>query len=284
MKKSIPNLDGTSRIYAVFGDPVEQVQTPHLINPIFATADSNVYAVPFHVTPEHFPETWNAFAAMSNLAGIGVTVPHKVAAAMRCATLTPTAHAVGAVNSIQRSQDGRMHGALFDGAGFVHGLGEARARLRGARVLMVGAGGAGRAIAYELAEEGVSRLALMDLAPDSIAFTAQMVNTVLRREAAAAAEASNGWDYDVVINASPIGIKGNARFPMPDAAIRANMLVADIASLNGETALLRAARAAGASISDGNDMLRAQIRLIAGFAVGLPAGTPLNDEDRRTWR
>ncbi len=275
MKEQIPNLDGLSRIYAVFGDPIAQVQTPHLINPIFAAACINVYAVPFHVTPQHFVATWDTFAAMSNLAGIGVTVPHKVAAAAKCATLTPTAKAVGAVNSIQRGEDGRMHGALFDGIGFTQGLGDLRDALRGGRVLLVGAGGAGRAIAFALAEEGVRYMGIMDLDQGSIAFTTNMVNSVSRRDCASFAEPSHGWDYDVVINASPIGIKGVTQFPMPEEAIRPNMIIADIASLTAETPLLRAARAAGAAVSDGNDMLTAQIRLIAGFAAGLEAGTPL---------
>lgn len=275
MKATIPNLDGESRIYAVFGDPIFQVQMPHLINPIFAAAGRNIYAVPFHVTADRFAEAWDTFAAMPNVSGISTTVPHKVTAAKRCDTLTPTAKAVGAVNCVQRGSDGRMHGALFDGTGFVEGLGAEKARIRGARVLIVGAGGAGRAIAFSLAEEGVGQLGLMDLSADSIAFTADMVNAVAGRECGRGVDASSGWDYDVVVNASPIGIKGSAVFPMPDAAIRPEMLVADIASLTGETALLRAARAAGAATSDGNDMLGAQIRLMAGFAAGLPAGTPL---------
>ncbi|TIU42724.1 ThiF family adenylyltransferase [Mesorhizobium sp.] len=275
MKETIPNLDGTSRIYAVFGDPIAQVQTPHLVNPIFSAAKTNIFAMPFHVTPENFSATWDAFAVMSNVAGIGVTVPHKVVAAERCATLTATARAVGAVNSIHRGQDGRMHGALFDGVGFIHGLGDGKAALKNARVLMVGAGGAGRAIAYALAEEGVSHLRLMDLDPASIAFAKDLVNSFAGRDVASGVFPSDGWDYDVVINASPIGIKGGSRFPMPEDSIRSSMLVADIASLAGETELLRAARAAGATISDGNDMLSAQLRLIAGFAAGLPAGIPL---------
>lgn len=268
-----PDLNGASRVYAVFGDPVAQVQTPRLINPIFAAAGENIFAVPFNVTPAQFTATWDALAALGSIAGIGVTVPHKVAAAARCATLTETARAVGAVNSIQRGADGRMHGALFDGMGFVLGLGAARARLQGARVLMVGAGGAGRAIAHALASEGIASLALMDIHTASVAFTARMVNAVAGEGTAFAAK--GGADYDVVVNASPIGIKGDARFPVPGDALRADMLVADIAALQGDTALLRDAKLAGAATSDGNDMLEAQIALIAGFAAGLPAGEPL---------
>lgn len=275
MTGMIPNFDGASRVYAVFGDPVAQVQTPRLINPIFAAAGVNTFAVPFHVTPAQFGATWEALAALDSIAGIGVTVPHKVAAAERCATLTPTAQAVGAVNSIQRGADGRMHGALFDGMGFVLGLGSARARLRGGRVLMVGAGGAGRAIAHALAGEGIAALGLMDLDAASVRFTAEMVNAVTRAMTAFAADPGEGFAYDVIVNASPIGIKGDARFPVSAEALTGDMLVADIAALQGDTALLRDAKAAGAATSDGNDMLEAQIALIAGFAAGLPAGEAL---------
>lgn len=277
MTGTIPNLTGSSRVYAVFGDPVAQVQTPRLINPIFAAAGANLFAVPFHVTPRQFAATWDAFAALDNIAGIGVTVPHKVVAAQRCATLTATAQAVGAVNSIQRGADGRMHGALFDGAGFVLGLGPARGRLSGARILMVGAGGAGRAIAHALAGEGPARLGLTDLDEGAVVFTRDMVNSATGREIAHAVPANGivAAEYDVVINASPIGIKGSARFPVAAGDLRSDMLVADIAALAAETPLLRDAKAAGAATSDGNDMLRAQIDLIAGFAAGRPAGEPL---------
>lgn len=275
MSVTIPNLDGRSRVYAVFGDPIHQVQTPRLINPIFAAANANIYAVPFWITADQFETAWDVFSAIPNLCGISTTIPHKVAAAKRCSTLTPTAKAVGAVNCVQRGEDGQMNGALFDGVGFVEGLGAAKSRLRGARVLIVGAGGSGRTIAYALAEEGVARIDLMDLSADAVAFTVALVNSLRGEDCAKAADGSAGWDYDVVVNASPIGVKGDSLFPMPPAAIRPGMLIADIASLTGETALLRAARAAGATVSDGNDMLRAQIRLMAGFAAGLPAGTAL---------
>ncbi|MDK1493721.1 shikimate dehydrogenase [Sinorhizobium sp. 7-81] len=276
VQEQIPNLNGHSRVYAVFGDPITQVQTPHLINPIFAAAGANLYAVPFHVRSADFDAAWDAFSEMSNLAGIGVTVPHKVAACGRCSTLTPTAKAVGAVNSVQRGLDGRMHGALFDGQGFIDGLGKAKERLRDARVLMVGAGGAGRAIAFALAAEGVARLEIIDPNATALTFTVDMFNAAKRSGRAKGADATGGWDYDIIINASPIGIKGAAHFPMPEELLRRDMLVADIASLTAETPLLQAARAAGATVSDGNDMLAAQIRLIAGFAAGFEAGTPLS--------
>lgn len=274
MTDTIPNLNGSTRTYAVFGDPVAQVQTPRLINPLFANAGENIVAVPFHVPTSLFAQAWATFSAMSSTAGIGVTVPHKIAAAQLCDTLTPTAQAVGAVNSIQRAADGRLHGALFDGDGFVAGLGDNRSRLKGAKVLMVGAGGAGRAIAHALASEGLAQLALLDLDPTSVAATIEIVNAAAQRDLAVEADLSQS-DFDVILNASPIGIKGTATFPFAPERLVSSMLVADIAALAGDTPLLCAARAIGCAISDGNDMLSAQIALIAGFAAGRPAGTPL---------
>lgn len=269
----IPNLSGKSRIYAVLGDPVAQVQTPRLINPIFAEAGLDLFAVPFHVTPEQLAPFFDVMRAVPNIAGIGVTVPHKVAAMALCDSLTPAARQVGAVNSIQRRPDGSLHGALFDGTGFVRGLGVHAARLRGAEVLMVGAGGAGRAIAHALAEARAGRLRLVDLDSRAARDAADMARGL---GLAAAAEPAQGLGAaSVLINASPVGLKEGAAFPVDLAGLAPGILVADIASLARQTELLGAARAAGCATSDGNDMLAAQIRLIAGYAAGLDAGQPL---------
>lgn len=274
----ISNLDGASRVYAVLGDPVSQVQTPQLINPLFEKFGKNTFAVPFHVTPQELQAAWRAFSAMSNIAGIGVTVPHKVAAARLCDQLTSAARAVGAVNSIQRTDDGRMIGALFDGIGFVRGLGRNRALLQGANVLLVGAGGAGRAIAHALAGEGISRLSVLDLDPASVAYTVELANTVAGRQVADAGDASLDG-HSVLVNATPVGLKPGQPFPISLTALQPGMLVADIASLDRKTELLETAAAIGCRTSDGDDMLRAQIALIAGFATGESAGREIRRRD-----
>ncbi|MAS13503.1 MAG: shikimate dehydrogenase [Nitratireductor sp.] len=274
MSDSIPNLGGGSRVYAVFGDPVAQVQTPTLINPLFAARSLDLYAVPFHVTRENFEAAWGVFAAMDNVAGIGVTVPHKIAAARLCDELTPAAEAVGAVNSIQRRSDGSMYGALFDGLGFVRGLAANRSRLAGASVMLVGAGGAGRAIAHALCGEQIGRLSVIDLDEDALQFTIGMVN----REIGGPVVQRGSGDLagiDVLINATPIGLKSADAFPVDLRDLNSEMLVADIAALARDTELLKLARERGAATSDGRDMLEAQIALIGGFAAGQDAGAPL---------
>lgn len=268
------DINGSTRVYAVFGDPVTQVQTPRLINPIFAAAGCNLVAVPFHVTPSTLTATWAAFRQLSNIAGIGVTVPHKVAAAGLCDSLTDAARQVGAVNSIQRRADGSMHGALFDGIGFVQGLASNRSRLKGAEILLLGAGGAGRAIAHTLATETPASVMVMDRDAESVAFTVDLINEVsggsIARKASPDAGQASVW-----INATPVGLKPGDEFPVDLGALTPDTLVADIASLSRETELLARARALGCVTSDGNDMLNAQISLIAGFAAGHQAGHPL---------
>ena len=267
----IPNLNGASKIYAVFGDPIEQVQTPRLINPIFSKFGRNIYAVPFHVTSESLKKTWEAFCSISNLAGIGPTVPHKVEAAKLCDSLTTAAKAVGAANSIQRSPDGKMHGALFDGLGFVQGLKSNRSRLEGASVLLIGGGGAGRAIAYALIAENIASLSVIDKNSDAASFTINMVNTLRGRSIAKVAEPRISG-HTILINATPIGLKSADAFPLSLDDLDSSVLVADIASLDRETELLKIAKSKNCVTSDGADMLKAQIALIAGFAAGMEAG------------
>lgn len=274
MSVGTSGISGCSRIYAVFGDPVAQVQTPSLINPLFASKGFDLHAVPFHVTRQNFERAWHAFSAMDNVAGIGVTVPHKVAASRLCDSLTPTAAEVGAVNSIQRRADGSMHGALFDGQGFVAGLGANRSRLRQANVLLVGAGGAGRAIAHVLVGEGIAKLAVMDIDDEALSSTVEMVDRVAGKPMAQAGNIDLAA-IDVLINATPIGLKSADTFPVDLDGLRHDILIADIAALARETELLKLARRRGAATSDGRDMLEAQIALIAGYAAGFEAGTLL---------
>lgn len=264
-------INCATRIYAVLGDPVAQVQTPRLANPLFSAVGANVVAVPFHVTAAMLDATWKTFRALQNIAGIGVTVPHKIAAAQLCDTLTPVAQAVGAVNSIQRSPDGRMHGALFDGEGFVQSIGASR--LTDRRVLLVGAGGAGRAIAHALTLAGIAKLTVFDRDHVAVQKTIEMVTPLAALQVQAGPPEIG--DHDVVINATPMGLKPSDLLPVDLGQVSRTVLIADIAALNHETALIAKARALGCVNTDGNDMLSGQIRLIAGFATGLAAGTPL---------
>jgi|TARA_B110000503_G_scaffold141177_1_gene233914 shikimate dehydrogenase len=264
-----------SRLYPVLGDPIGQVRTPTLINPVFARHGFDIVSFPLHVPAVRFESVWHLLRETENVAGIATTVPHKISAARLCDTLSNEAALVGAVNTARREGDGTMHGALFDGIGFVHGLGDAREMLRGAHVILVGAGGAGRAIAHALCGTGIARLEIVDVNRQAAEATAAIVDGVAG-PGVAQVSATRPGKFDMLINASPIGLKPGDAFPLSLTELAAGMHVADIASFGAGTPLLVTARNAGCSVSDGNDMLYAQLGLVAGFIAGLPAGVSID--------
>jgi shikimate dehydrogenase len=275
----MPSLKPSSgaRLYPVLGDPIGQVRTPILINPVFERHKVDIISFPLHVPPTRFAAAWDFLRLTENVAGIATTIPHKISAAQRCDKLSGEAAVIGAVNTARREADGTMHGALFDGIGFVQGLGDARARLKGARVVLVGAGGAGRAIAHALCGMGIASLEIIDVNCTSAEETAGMVDRFAGSGIARISTAAS-VDFDMLINASPVGLKPSEAFPISLEGLAPEMHVADIASFGKGTRLLETARNAGCSVSDGDDMLYAQLGLVAGFIAGCPAGVSIDEK------
>jgi shikimate dehydrogenase len=256
------------RVYAVLGDPVSQIRTPDLIAPVFEALGHPMKTMALQVRPEDLKTAVFALQKMPNVAGLGITVPHKVNAITLCDYLTDTAKKVGAVNTIRREQDGTLTGGLFDGEGFIAGLGIAAQKLRGASVLLLGAGGAGRAIAHALALNGIDHLHIIDLNPEAIRITATIANTAAGRQIASNTSMALE-DATILINATPLGMKPSDLLPIDLNALTNKTLVADIAALSRRTELLICADALGCDTSDGEDMLNGQLDLVSQFIAGL---------------
>ena len=155
----MPEISGKTRIFGVIASPIDHVRAPMVFNPECAKCGIDAVLVPLHILPENLPETLKALAQMPNWGGVTVTIPHKMTAAGLCDELGATAEITGAVNVI-RFEKGRMMGDNFDGKGFVAGLIGEGHEPKGADVLLLGAGGAGRAVALALAEARVGRLTI----------------------------------------------------------------------------------------------------------------------------
>ena len=155
--------DGATRLYAIIGDPIAQVRSPKVLNPRFAAAGLNAVLVPVHVRPERFDETVRGLMAIGNLDGIIATVPYKARIMPYIGNALPMAAKVGAANALRREPDGSWSGDMFDGRGLVRGLRDARIQPDGRRVMLVGAGGAGSAIAVALADAGVAAITIFDV-------------------------------------------------------------------------------------------------------------------------
>jgi shikimate dehydrogenase len=243
-------IRGTTRLCAVLGFPIEHSRSPQLLNAAFAAAGVDAVMVPLGVPPEDFAAAVAGLRAMRAL-GASVTVPHKLAAAALCDELSPAAREIGAVNCL-RFEGERITGHNTDEGGFVDGLAAAGFDPRGKRAVLLGAGGAARAVAYGLRAAGVpdDRLAVIARHPERVAWTAAEPWSVDRlREAFAAA--------DLVVDCTPAGLgDGEAAFvaALPLDALRPAAWAATLI-YHRRTIWLERARGRGHSTVDGRAML-----------------------------
>ncbi|MEU3900708.1 shikimate dehydrogenase [Streptomyces sp. NPDC045251] len=258
------SISGATRLYAVLGDPVAQVRAPSLLNPLFAELGLNSVLFPVHVRPDSFAEVFQGLRNTDNLDGILVTIPHKAAALRLVDEVSPAAAASGAVNALRREPDGRWTGENFDGIGFVTGLTEAGHRPEGMRVTVVGAGGAGSAIAAALLSAGAARVNLCD--PD----TGRLEALLARLDAYWPGRAEGNrtpvfTDADLMVNATPLGMRPDDPLPFAPQDLPPRCVVADVIMNPRETALLRAAVALGHPVLYGAPMLDHQLGLYRTF-------------------
>lgn len=261
-------LSGASHLLPIIGDPVAQVKSPAGLTQRLQENGRDVICVPMHVAPAHFAASVSALRATHNVDGFIATVPHKFAAFDACATVTPRAALLRAVNIVRRNADGAWHGDMLDGAGFAGNAQQAGAQVAGACALLAGAGGAGSAIALALLEAGVKSLAIHDADP------ARRDTLIARLSARHAGRVTAGnrstAGYTVVVNATPMGMRAGDPLPLDTSTLDATMFVGDVITQPEVTPLLAAARAAGCPTQTGVDMFRAVLGLMVEFLLAVP--------------
>ncbi|MFJ6987253.1 MULTISPECIES: shikimate dehydrogenase family protein [unclassified Streptomyces] len=265
-------ISGTTRLYAVLGDPVAQVRAPGLLNALFARTGTDAVLVPLHVTPADLATVLRGLRALRNLDGVLVTVPHKIEVCRYADELAPAARLAGSANALRRNPDGTWRADNFDGAGFVHALRAHGHDPAGAEVALFGAGGAGRALACALLTSGVRRLHLFD--PDAT----HREDLLTRLTELRPGWAREGTDealarVDLAVNASPLGMRPGDPLPFAPDRLPPHGTVADLVMKPAETALLRAAAAAGRPVVPGGPVLDSQVALYRDF-FGLTGDAP----------
>jgi shikimate dehydrogenase len=262
-------VNGATRLYGIVGDPVVQVRSPEVYCGRFAEAGLNAVLVPIQVTEENFDRVMPSLMNISNLDGLLVTAPFKARMLPFAARLGAAASCIGAVNALRRETDGLWSADMFDGEGFTRGLLAKGERLSGRHVLMFGAGGAGSAIACALAGNGVASIRIVN--PEA-SRTAQLV-AALKAEfpLCDVAEASaSRIGFDMVVNASPVGMNPGDGLPGDLGPLTPEVLVGDVVVSATPTAILREAIAHGCNWSNGHDMHSGQIDAIMGFFAPAP--------------
>jgi shikimate dehydrogenase len=259
-------ISAATRVAGVIGYPVRHSLSPRLHNAAYRALGLDWVYVAFEVPDGEAPAALDAVRAYG-LVGLSVTMPHKTAAAEHCAELTPAAAALRSVNTVTPLGDGRLAGDSTDGAGFLCSLTDAGVDASGTTALVLGAGGAARAVALARAAAGAR-----------VTVSARRASAA-ETAAALAGAAAVAWDgradaarsADLVVNATPIGMAGDDALPLPADVVGAEQVAADLVYEPRTTPWLTAARARGAHTVGGLGMLVHQAALQVERWSGRPA-------------
>jgi shikimate dehydrogenase len=251
-------IGGATRSYAVLGHPIRHTLSPRMHNAAFRALGMDAVYLAFDVAPERLMRVLPAMADMG-FGGVNLTVPLKEVAFRGLRDLDEHARILGAVNTVEFRPDG-LRGYNTDGPGFLRAMREAfGARVKGLTVMILGTGGAGRALALTCAGQGARRLILSDT---DAARPRRVAREVRRRFGPLDVETTtpDSWnarvgEADLVVNATPIGMHREDPSLLPAAAFRRGQMALDLVYMFPETAFMRAAKQGGARAANGLGML-----------------------------
>jgi shikimate dehydrogenase len=265
-------IRGTTKLIAHLGYPTGSFKAPMIYNPYFQKHGIDAVVVPMGCKSEDYTAFLKLVFKLSNIHGALVTMPHKVTTVALLDEVSTTAKVAGSCNAVRLGDDGQLIGDMFDGEGFVRGVLRKGRALTGTRVLVAGCGGVGSAIAASLAKAGVAELAVYD----SYVPMMEGLASRLRANYPALKVITGSIDptgMDVVVNATPLGMKDGDPLPMDVARIAASTFVGEVVMKTEITPFLEAARARGCAYQVGTDMLFEQIPAYLEF-FGLRTCTP----------
>jgi shikimate dehydrogenase len=252
----VTHIKGTTRLYGLVGDPLTTAKSPELLNRLFVEQRADAVCIPFQVEADDLSAFVTGARALKNLSGVLVTMPHKQRMMAFVDELHPTARQVGALNVIRCDDEGRWVGAIFDGLGCVLGMQWEGNHPANKSVLLIGAGGAGRAIAFAVGSAGARSLAIFDVDKGRAEDLAESVAAATGCRTRVGAPDPHG--HEIVINATPLGMKVDDPMPVDANRLEPGSIVVDIVNSPDPTALCRAARARGCRTQSGRPMHEGQ--------------------------
>jgi len=251
-------IDGKTRLIAHLGYPTESFKAPMIYNPYFAKHRINAVVVPMGCKPEDFPEFFKPLFRLSNIYGALITMPHKVPIVALLDEVSVSVKVAGACNAVRVDRDGKLVGDMFDGEGFVRGVLRKGRKLDNARIMVFGNGGVGAAIAASFAKAGAAELALFGAYAPMMHGLAERLNANYPKLKVNVG-ANDPAGYDVVVNATPLGMKPDDPLPMDVTRIAPSTFVGEVVMKAEITPFLAAARQRGCEYQIGTDMLFEQI-------------------------
>ena len=258
---------GATRLIFIVGDPIAQVKSPQGVTPVLRNRGADVLVVPAQVPANALADFVATARQMGNVDGIIVTLPHKFAALALCDAVSPRAAAIGAVNLMRLTPSGGWYGDMQDGLGHVAALRQHGCEPAGQRALVIGAGGAGTAIAFALAEAGVCALAIHDTCTD------RRDNLIRKLKAHCPVVpelgSSDPTGFDLVVNATPMGMQPGDPLPISVQRLAATTFISDVVTMPAVPPLIAAARKRGCPTMTGTGMFQAMRNCIVDFYLNL---------------
>ncbi len=266
------------KLYAVIGDPIAHSMSPAMHNELFKTYQINAHYQPLLVKRNDLEDAIKGLKAIG-VAGFNVTIPHKETLIPFLDRIDPLAKAIGAVNTVV-NEDGELVGYNTDGSGYVKGLLENLKSIHDKKILIVGAGGAARALYFTIASQGVNRLdmcnrslqkaeAILHECPYPVQSTAMEMHVA----------EMNLAQYDLIIQTTPMGMVPNIeQLPLSLHSLQATAFVSDIIYNPLESRFLQEAKRKGASIQNGLPMFVYQGALAFEKWTGIFPDTKLMEE------
>ncbi len=251
-------ISGTTKLIAHLGYPTESFKAPLIYNPYFEEQGIDAVVMPMGCRPEDYPAFVRLLFRLTNIHGALVTMPHKIPTMHLLDEISTNARVAGSCNAIKLGPDGKLIGDMFDGEGFVRGLKRKGQQITGARALIIGAGGVGSAIAASLAAAEIAHLALHDDNKAALEGLKARLNTWYPATPVTSGS-SDPEGFDIVINATPLGMRKDDPLPVDVNRLSAGTFVGEVVMKEEITPFLAAARERGCRYQVGTDMLFEQI-------------------------
>ncbi|UPJ47190.1 shikimate dehydrogenase [Bradyrhizobium sp. 200] len=253
---------GASRFVFIFAHPAGHVGAPRHYTPYFHDNGLDWHMVPLDIAPEHLAETIRTLAKSPSVAGFNLTMPHKPAAFELCDAVGPAARFEGVVNTIRIEPGGRLVGESFDGGGFLNAAREADVFDPERRCVVIGAGGAGRAICHALAAAGLKKLRILNETSGPVEALAAKLRGQFDGLEICLDDKFD--DAGLVVNATSLGLHATDAVPVHPARLPDDCAVFDIIAAR-RTEFMEACAGRGLKVVDGVAMIRHQLPLQTAF-------------------
>lgn len=244
-------IKGTTQVYAIFGHPVSHSKSPAMHNAAFRHLAIDACYIAFDVEPHMLKEAVYAIRAL-NIKGLNITIPHKESVLEYLDQLSPEAEVIGAVNTI-KNQEGSLLGFNTDGRGFIQSLTERGISVCGKKVLVLGAGGASKAVVYSLLKEGAEVFIYNRTLDKALALIRQYQSRPIELVTAdRLSDKGFVGSMDIVVNTTSVGLQDN-EMPIAKELLLSKHVVCDL--IYHQTLLLKSAAERGCVTIDGSGML-----------------------------